>query len=86
MVNKTDARRKAGISACRKRCVGATRGRPRILLSKIHRCKAKNTVIFLWKTRKTKFFGGRPRVAPTFSDGKTFFDILDARRKAGIFT
>ena len=34
---------------------------------KIRRRKAKNAVIFLWKIRKTEFFGGRSMIAPTSS-------------------
>ena len=45
--------------------VGATLGRPRILQSKIPSPQGENMVISLREIRKTPFFGGRSRIAPT---------------------
>ena len=53
------------LSVSKKTVVGATCGRPRSLRSKLHRHKAKNRVISLREIRKTSFFDGRPKVAPT---------------------
>ena len=47
--------------------VGATLGCPQILQSKIRSPQGENMVISLREIRKTPFFGGRSRIAPTGS-------------------
>ena len=47
--------------------VGATLDRPRISQSKILSPQGENMVISLREIRKTPFFGGRSRIAPTSS-------------------
>jgi hypothetical protein len=58
--------------------VGASLARPWILPGQNPSPQGENTVIFLRKTRKTSFFGGRPRVAPTL-EKIGFFDRLKNR-------
>ena len=53
--------------------VGATLGRPWILPKQNPSPQGENTVIFLRKIRKTTFFGGRARLAPTILSGKQVF-------------
>ena len=53
--------------------VGATLGRPWILPKQNPTPQGENTVIFLRKIRKTTFFGGRARLAPTNFPGSRFF-------------
>ncbi|MBR5292978.1 MAG: hypothetical protein IKU32_08735 [Clostridia bacterium] len=50
--------------------VGATLGRPWILPKQNPSPQGENTVIFLREIRKTTFFGGRARLAPTILSGK----------------
>ena len=57
---------RAALERVKKWGVGATIGRPQILLCKIRRRKAKKQYYSLQKIRKTLFFGGRAMLAPTF--------------------
>ena len=50
--------------------VGATLGRPWILPKQNPSPQGENAVIFLRKIRKTTFFGGRARLAPTILSRK----------------
>ena len=57
----------------KKLLVGATLGCPWILPKQNPSPQGENTVIFLRKIRKTTFFGGRARLAPTNFPGSRFF-------------
>jgi hypothetical protein len=54
-----------GVSLWKKRIVGAITDRPWILLTQNPSPQGENKAIFLWKIRKTAFFGGRSMIAPT---------------------
>ena len=56
------------LSLSKKPVVGATIGRPQILLQQNLSPQGETTLISIGKIRKSPIFGGRAMLAPTFSD------------------
>ena len=67
--------------------VGATIGRPLILLKQNQSPQGERQVIFLRKIRKTTFFGGRAMLAPTRGqENKVLGQALFARFHSALST